>query len=84
MELSLNQATTRPYPLIATAEAAARVGIRHIGLWIEPVEETGIARTQQLLADNGLSVSSVCRAGFLADKEGAELRAAVDGVKTGP
>jgi hypothetical protein len=36
MELSLNQATTRPYPLIATAEAAARAGIRHIGLWIEP------------------------------------------------
>jgi hypothetical protein len=36
MELSLNQATTRPYPLIVTAEAAARAGIRHIGLWIEP------------------------------------------------
>jgi sugar phosphate isomerase/epimerase len=81
MELSLNQATTRPYPLIATAEEAMRAGIRHIGLWIEPVEETGIARTQQLLADTGLSVTSVCRAGFLADKEGKDLRAAMDGVK---
>jgi sugar phosphate isomerase/epimerase len=80
-ELSLNQATTRPYPLIATAEAAMRAGIRHIGLWIEPVEEIGIARTQRLLADTGLSVSSVCRAGFLADKDGAELRAAIDSVK---
>jgi sugar phosphate isomerase/epimerase len=81
VELSLNQATTRPYPLIATAEAAMRAGIRHIGLWIEPVEEIGIARTRQLLADTGLSVSSVCRAGFLADKDGAELKAAMDGVK---
>lgn len=81
VELSLNQATTRPFPLIETAEAAMRAGIRHIGLWIEPVEEIGIARTRQLLADTGLSVSSVCRAGFLADKEGAELRAAMDGVK---
>lgn len=81
VELSLNQATTRPYPLIETAEAAARAGIRHIGLWIEPVEEIGIARTRQLLADTGLSVSSVCRAGFLADKDGAELRSAIDGVK---
>ncbi len=81
MELSLNQATTRPYPLVAIAEAAMRAGIRHIGLWIEPVEEIGMARTKRLLADTGLSVSSVCRAGFVADKEGAELRAAIDGVK---
>ncbi len=81
VELSLNQATTRPYPLIETAEAAMRAGIRHIGLWIEPVEEIGLARTRRLLSDTGLSVSSVCRVGFLADKEGAELRAAMDGVK---
>ncbi|MEV8148236.1 sugar phosphate isomerase/epimerase [Arthrobacter sp. NPDC080073] len=81
VELSLNQATTRPYPLTKTAEEAMRAGIRHIGLWIEPVEAIGIARTQQLLNDTGLSVSSVCRTGFLADKEGAELRSALDGVK---
>ncbi|WP_177179957.1 sugar phosphate isomerase/epimerase [Arthrobacter sp. yr096] len=81
VELSLNQATTRPYPLIATAEAAMQAGIRHIGLWIEPVQEIGIARTRRLLADTGLSVSSVCRAGFLAGKEGAELKEAMDSVR---
>ena len=81
MELSLNQATTRPYSLVETAHAAARAGIRHIGLWIEPVEELGMAATRSLLAETGLSVSSVCRAGFVADKEGAGLRAAIDGVK---
>lgn len=81
VELSLNQATTRPYPLTETAEAAMQAGIRHIGLWIEPVEEIGIVRTRRLLADTGLSVSSVCRAGFLADKGGADLPAALEGVK---
>ncbi|KAB1654027.1 sugar phosphate isomerase/epimerase [Pseudoclavibacter chungangensis] len=78
IELSLNQATARPYPLTDTAEAAAAAGIRHIGLWIEPVEELGLERTARLLADTGLSVSSVCRAGFVADKRGAELVRALD------
>jgi sugar phosphate isomerase/epimerase len=81
LRLSLNQATARPYPLIDTAEAAMRAGIRHIGLWVEPVEDTGVAHTRRLLADTGLTVSSVCRVGFVADKEGAELRAAIDSVK---
>ena len=80
-ELSLNQATTRGFGLIETAEAAANAGITQIGLWTGPVAEIGLARTQQLLADTGLGVSSVCRIGFVADKSGAELRAALDEVK---
>lgn len=83
MELSLNQATTRPYGLSETAAAAARAGIRHLGLWVDPVEQTGIAETRRILADHGLAVSSVCRVGFVADKEGAALREALDDVKRG-
>ena len=79
--LSLNQATTRGFGLIETAEAAAAVGITQIGLWTDPVEEIGLARTQKLLADTGLGVSSVCRIGFVADKRGAALQAALDEVK---
>jgi sugar phosphate isomerase/epimerase len=81
MELSLNQATTRPYPLIETAMAASSAGIRHLGLWIEPVQKTGIRQTRKILQDSGLSVSSVCRTGFLADKEGHALTEALDEVK---
>ncbi|MCM3780770.1 sugar phosphate isomerase/epimerase family protein [Microbacterium hydrocarbonoxydans] len=83
MELSLNQATTRPYGLAETAAAAERAGIRHLGLWVEPVEQTGLAETRRILSDHGLGVSSVCRVGFVADKDGAELRGALDGVKRG-
>jgi len=81
VELSLNQATTRPYSLTDTARAAADAGIRHIGLWVEPVLELGTARTVALLAETGLDVTSVCRVGFVADKEGAALRAALDDVR---
>jgi sugar phosphate isomerase/epimerase len=81
MELSLNQATTRPYPLAETAEAASRAGIGHIGLWLEPVEAIGIEATRQILADAGLRVSSMCRVDFVADQSGVALTRALDRVK---
>ncbi|MGP9693048.1 sugar phosphate isomerase/epimerase family protein [Brachybacterium sp. AOP25-B2-12] len=79
--LSLNQATCRPYDLRETAEAAARHDIGWIGLWTDPVADLGVAPTRKLLADTGLSVSSLCRVGFFADKRGGDLRTAVDGVR---
>lgn len=81
IELSLNQATTRPYPLVDTAQAASRAGVRHIGLWLDPVAELGVTRTRRLLADTGLGVSSMCRSGFVADQEGAGLDRALDDVR---
>ncbi|WP_028925044.1 sugar phosphate isomerase/epimerase family protein [Pseudonocardia acaciae] len=80
VELSLNQATTRPYPLTDTARAASAVGIRHLGLWCEPVRELGAGPTARLLRDTGLGVTSLSRVGFVADKRGPELRAALDEV----
>jgi sugar phosphate isomerase/epimerase len=82
MELSLNQATTRPYPLPETAEAVRRAGVGHIGLWVEPVEAIGIEATRTLLSDTGLRVSSVCRVGFVADQNGADLTRALDRAKS--
>lgn len=76
--LSLNQATTRGYGLVETARAAADAGIEQIGLWIEPVQELGLAKTKALLKETGLGVSSICRVGFVADKSGDELEAALE------
>ncbi|WP_146797633.1 sugar phosphate isomerase/epimerase family protein, partial [Agrococcus baldri] len=81
LELSLNQATTRPYALTDTARAAAAAGIRHIGLWLEPVAGLGAAETVRLLDETGLRVSSMSRTGFVADKSGAASTAAVDEVR---
>lgn len=76
--LSLNQATTRGYGLEETARAAADAGIEQIGLWIEPVQELGLAKTKKLLRETNLVVSSICRVGFVADKSGAELDKALN------
>ncbi|MCQ4080872.1 sugar phosphate isomerase/epimerase [Streptomyces sp. RB6PN25] len=77
-ELSLNQATTRPYALPETAAALVESGIGWIGLWVDPIQELGVGPTRALLAESGLSVSSLCRVGFVADKQGADLRTALD------
>ncbi len=81
MKLCLNQATTMPYGLSETIDAAARAGIPHIGLWVEPVEATGVAATRRLLADTGVTATSMSRVGFLADKSGRELDQAYDAVR---
>ncbi|QZY50912.1 sugar phosphate isomerase/epimerase family protein [Leucobacter tenebrionis] len=81
MKLSLNQATTRPYGLPETAAAAAAAGIEHIGLWLEPVQQIGTAATRALLRDTGLTPTSMCRVGFVADKQGTALREALDATR---
>jgi sugar phosphate isomerase/epimerase len=62
--LSINQITVRDLSLADAAAALARHGIRGIGVWIDKVEEAGLARAAQIVRDHDLHVSSVCRAGF--------------------
>jgi sugar phosphate isomerase/epimerase len=81
MKLCLNQATTMPYSLEETVKAAAKAGIEHIGLWVEPVEETGVSTVQRLLKESGLTATSMSRVGFLANKRGRELAQAHDAVR---
>ena len=61
---SLNQATTKYWPLEDVVAASAKAGLEWIGLWREPIQEYGVDRSAQLVADAGLKVSSLCRSGF--------------------
>jgi sugar phosphate isomerase/epimerase len=76
--LSLNQATIKYASLEQALAVTAAAGIASIGLWREPVAELGLARAVELVADSGLRVSSLCRAGFFTMPEGAPRRAAID------
>ncbi|GGM62184.1 sugar phosphate isomerase/epimerase family protein [Microbacterium saperdae] len=79
--LSINQATTRPYALTDTARASSAAGVRHLGLWLEPVAELGAAETVRLLDETGIRATSMSRTGFVADKSGAALHSALDDVR---
>jgi sugar phosphate isomerase/epimerase len=88
MRFSLNQWTTRHWPMPDLAEGCAAAGVTGVGLWREPVAEYGLARTAKLMRDHGLTVTSLCRGGFFqqpdaldenrrAIEEAAELGAPV-------
>ncbi|MEU0129152.1 MULTISPECIES: sugar phosphate isomerase/epimerase family protein [unclassified Streptomyces] len=90
--LSVNQETVRQLSLPELAEACAEAGVGQVGLWRAPVQEYGVERAGRLFRDAGLTVTSLCRGGFLTAIDPAERaralqdnRAAVDeavGVET--
>jgi sugar phosphate isomerase/epimerase len=75
--LSLNQATTRHLTIEQAVRSCVAAGVRGIGLWRERVDETGAARAARLVSEAGLTVTSLCRGGFLTAASAADRAAAV-------
>lgn len=74
VDLSLNQRTIVGWSVEQAVDACVRRGIPAIGLWREPVAETGLAESARLVKKGGLRVSSLCRAGFLTASSVDEAR----------
>jgi sugar phosphate isomerase/epimerase len=76
---SLNQATTKHWPLDEMVAGCAAAGVRGVGLWREEVQAYGVAKAAALVHDAGLEVTSLCRGGFF-DRPGwyDENRRALD------
>ena len=64
---SLNQATTKHWPLPDLVAGCVAAGVRAVGLWREEVQAYGVDKTAALMRDAGLTVSSLCRGGFFFD-----------------
>ncbi|OYO16838.1 xylose isomerase [Enemella evansiae] len=76
-ELALNTGTT-PRLSLAEALAATRdAGLGHIGLWRNRIQEVGLERAAELVAESGLRVTSLCRGGFLTASGPTDQRAAL-------
>ncbi|MFF1934465.1 MULTISPECIES: sugar phosphate isomerase/epimerase family protein [unclassified Streptomyces] len=76
--LSINQETVKQWSLPELTEGCVKAGIDKVGLWRAPVQEYGVERTAQLLADAGISVTSLCRGGFFTALDPAERARALD------
>ncbi|WP_030542401.1 sugar phosphate isomerase/epimerase [Streptomyces albus] len=74
---SLNQETIRQWSLPELAKGCAEAGVRRVGLWRAPVQAYGVERAARLMREAGLSVSSLCRGGFLTATDPAERAAAL-------
>ena len=76
--LSLNQITTNGWDLREAVEGCVRAGIPSIGLWRDKVREYGLFTSKRIVADAGLTVSSLCRGGWFPASTQAERRARID------
>ncbi|MFK0099114.1 sugar phosphate isomerase/epimerase family protein [Streptomyces sp. NPDC091040] len=76
--LSVNQETIKQWSLPELAEGCAKAGIDKVGLWRAPVQSYGVEATARLLSDHGLTVTSLCRGGFLTALDPAERVRALD------
>ena len=76
--LSLNTATTKRLTLVEAVRATQRHGLSHIGLWRDRVAEMGLTQAVGLLLESGLTVTSLCRGGFLTASDPAGQQAALD------
>jgi sugar phosphate isomerase/epimerase len=75
--LALNQATTRDLTVEQVIRCCAQAGVQGIGLWRDRVEETGAARTARLIRQAGVTVTSLCRGGFLTSASASGRAAAI-------
>ncbi|ARI54443.1 sugar phosphate isomerase/epimerase family protein [Streptomyces bacillaris] len=76
--LSINQETIKQWSLPELADGCAKAGIGQVGLWRAPIQAYGVERTARLLSDAGLTVTSLCRGGFLTALDPAERVRALD------
>ncbi len=62
-QLSMNQLSTCRWSLDEDVHHYANAGFRHIGLWRRKVDDFGLERTAEILADHRLSASHLAWAG---------------------
>ncbi|MFJ6655951.1 sugar phosphate isomerase/epimerase family protein [Streptomyces sp. NPDC091377] len=76
--LSINQMTVKQLPLPELIDGCAGLGVPGVGLWRAPVRSYGLDATAKLVRDAGLTVTTLCRGGFLTAIDAGERGAALD------
>jgi sugar phosphate isomerase/epimerase len=86
LTLALNQATTKRWTLAEAIAGCRAAGIEGLGVWREPVADVGLATAAAMLADSGLTVTSLCRGGFFTGPDAAaeNWRAVDEAAALGP
>ncbi|MFE7269982.1 sugar phosphate isomerase/epimerase family protein [Streptomyces sp. NPDC057623] len=70
--------TVKQLSLPELVEECGRLGVVNVGLWREPVQEYGLEATAKLVRDAGLTVTTLCRGGFLTAIDPDERARALD------
>ncbi|MFE7209169.1 sugar phosphate isomerase/epimerase family protein [Streptomyces sp. NPDC001698] len=62
---SINQMTVKQLSLPELVDTCLELGVPGVGLWREPVRAYGVEAAAKLVRDAGLTVTTLCRGGFL-------------------
>ncbi len=76
--LCIHTITTKPWQIEEAAEHFSVAGVKGITVWRDALEGRDIAKTGQMLRDQGLAVVSLCRGGFFPSTDSAKRTAALD------
>ncbi|MFC7816848.1 MULTISPECIES: sugar phosphate isomerase/epimerase family protein [unclassified Streptomyces] len=69
---SINQMTVKQLSLPELTAACRELGVGNVGLWREPVQAYGVEAAAKLIRDAGLTVTTLCRGGFLTATDADE------------
>ncbi|MFH8340433.1 sugar phosphate isomerase/epimerase family protein [Streptomyces sp. AM6-12] len=69
--------TVKQLSLPELTQGCRQFGIGKVGLWREPVQAYGVAKTAALVRSAGLEVTTLCRGGFLTGIDPGERAAAL-------
>ncbi|MDX5569219.1 sugar phosphate isomerase/epimerase [Streptomyces sp. ID05-04B] len=69
--------TVKQLSLPELVAACGDLGVTNVGLWREPVQTYGVEATAKLVRDAGLTVTTLCRGGFLTATDPDERAAAL-------
>jgi sugar phosphate isomerase/epimerase len=73
--LSLNSKTTNSWSLPELVEGCRAAGIDNVGLWRELYDGADVDAAGRMVADAGLTVTTLCRGGFFPTDDEAERNA---------
>lgn len=77
--MAINQATTREqHSLRQAVECYAKHEVRGISVWRDKLADCGLAEAQTLLADHGMRVTGLCRAGGFPHVDAKGRQQAID------
>ncbi|MFD7918329.1 sugar phosphate isomerase/epimerase family protein [Streptomyces sp. NPDC059740] len=75
---SINQETVKQWSLPQLVRGCTAAGVSAVGLWREPVQGYGVAAAAALVREAGLTVTSLCRGGFLTTSDPDERKARLE------
>jgi sugar phosphate isomerase/epimerase len=77
-KLCIHTITTKPWNIEEAAQHYSAAGVKGITVWRDALEGRNIKQTGRMLHDHGLTIVSLCRGGFFADKDLNKRKSAID------